>query len=320
MRGDASADASLASSLVDGELVVHSFTFIGFGELASTLAEGLAVRGVSDIRVYAPFRTDASLARAVDERLGRAGAKRAQTVADAVRDAEVVIAAVPASAAQAVADASASALARDALYVDVAPLVPARKREVAGRIDETGAAFVDAAVVGTAAADGFAVPILAAGPGAARFHAIARGLGMDVSLVDGPPGQAALVKLLRSVYLKARDALVLEMLLAARRVGVDDVILETFRGAGERAPFPELANRLVCGVAIHAERRADELESARDVLLDAGVEPVVASAAVARLRRLAALGLRSTFGGERPERLADVLAAIESRSPDDGLL
>ena len=49
-------------------------------------------------------------------------------------------------------------------------------------------------------------------------------LGLSVSTTDGPPGTAARVKLLRSVYLKGRDALIAEM-------GIADDDIDTLKQA-----------------------------------------------------------------------------------------
>lgn len=228
--------------------------------------------------------------------------------------AECVIAAVPAAAQLEVARALAPSLAAGALYVDPSPLAPEAKQEVERAV--AGASYVDAAILGTAAADGFRVPFLASGPGAARFRELVEPFGLVVTVLDAPTGAATRVKLLRSVYMKGRDALILEMLLAARRYGVEDALVESVKGSGEQVPFPDLARRVMTALAIFAERRADELDASAEVLRAAGVEPLVAEAGAERLRRLAALGLREHFAGERPEDVAAVLDAIEALASD----
>jgi Domain of unknown function (DUF1932) len=136
-------------------------------------------------------------------------------------------------------------------------------------------------------------------------------LGMDVSVIDGPPRRASLVKLLRSVYMKGRDALILEMLLAARRYGVEGAVLESIRGAGENVTFPELAKRVMTSLALYAGRRADELAASAAVVSAAGIDPLVTNGGSERLRRMGRLNLRDHFHGERPEDLVEVLAALE---------
>lgn len=281
---------------------------IGFGELGGTLADRFAEAGVADLRIFTRRPRDAEAARSLDARVAATGAAHAPTLEAAVAGADVVMAAVPASAAAKVATHCAPYLERSALYVDPTPLPPAAKQECAALL---GAGYVDAAVLGTVAADGHRVPILACGPGATAWEEAATKLGLNVSVIDAPPGGASLVKLLRSVYMKGRDALILEMLVAANRYGVEDAVVDSVNGSGEGVPFPALAKRVMCALAVHAERRAGELESSAAVLEDVDVEPLVTRAGADRLRWLAELGLRDRFHGQRPDDLDEVLRAIE---------
>ena len=116
--------------------------------------------------------------------------------------------------------------------------------------------------------------------------------------------------------MKGRDALILEMLVAANRHGVEDLVLETIRGSGEQVPFPALAERVICALAIHAGRRADELELSTELLRQVAVDPLVSQAGCRRLRWMAELRTREYFGTERPHDVHEVLNAISALSED----
>jgi 3-hydroxyisobutyrate dehydrogenase-like beta-hydroxyacid dehydrogenase len=134
-------------------------------------------------------------------------------------------------------------------------------------------------------------------------------------VLDGPAGTAARLKLVRSVFMKGRDALVLEMMLAARRLGVEDEVARSIAGPGEQVPFTELSERVLRALAVHAGRRAEELDSSAALLRELGVDPLVTEAGAERLRRLAATGLRERLGGERPPDGRATLDAAEEASP-----
>jgi 3-hydroxyisobutyrate dehydrogenase-like beta-hydroxyacid dehydrogenase len=293
----------------------HRFAFIGFGALAEAFAAGLREGGATDVVAYARPRADGAAAAALAARLAAAGVRARPSIAEALEGADVVVAAVPASAAAGVAHASTPHLRPQAVYVDPAPLSPAAKEALADSVAHVGAQYADVAVLGTVVVDRHRVPMLASGPGAARWAEAATAHGLRVSVLDGAPGRASLVKLLRSVYMKGRDALVLEMVLAARRHGVEDAVMASIGGPGEQVPFPELASRVLTSLAVYAERRAGELHAAAELVADAGVEPLVTVAGAERLRRLGALGLRESFGGERPDNLDTVLAAMDALAP-----
>jgi hypothetical protein len=111
--------------------------------------------------------------------------------------------------------------------------------------------------------------------------------------------------------MKGRDSLVLELLLVTRAYGLDDTVVQSIAGAKEQVPFRDLVKRVMCGLALHAERRADELAKSADMIEAVGIEPLVTRAGVERLQRFARLGLRERFAGDRPAALEDVLAAID---------
>ena len=84
--------------------------------------------------------------------------------------------------------------------------------------------------------------------------------------------------------MKGLAASAVESLQAAEAIGHDGLAREEIAAViGE--PFLE---RLVEGSRRHAVRRVDEMEAARDLLLELGVEPRIASASASLLAELAA--------------------------------
>jgi 3-hydroxyisobutyrate dehydrogenase-like beta-hydroxyacid dehydrogenase len=303
---------STASGGSEGDAAppLRSVAFVGFGSLAAALAPAVRGAGVASVRAWVRPRRGTAAAD-LHARLSEAGIEASASLEQAVAEAELVLAAVPAAAARAVAEECARAVSPGSVYVDPAPLPPAEKLGSSELLAAAGAFYVDAAVLGTVLTEGARVPILAAGPGADGFARLAASLGLRVDVIDGPAGQASLLKLIRSVYMKGRDALILEMLLAARHHGLEQAVIESIGGTGEQVPFSELASRAMCSLALYAERRADELGASADVLAAAGVEPLVTAAGEVRLRRLAELNLKTRLGGERPRDLREVFSLIE---------
>ncbi len=290
---------------------MRSASFIGYGEFAHALATGLSAAGV-ELQAYVRPRADSTAAQARLERMRSAGVLETDALPEALASADVVIAAVPSSAATAVVEACAGHLSAGQLYVDPSSALPVAKRHAADLVSRSGAEYVDVAVLGTVVTSGARVPMLAAGVGAERWQDEGRASGLNVTAIAGAAGDAALVKLLRSVYMKGRDALVLEMMLAARRHGVEESVLNSIGGPGEQVPFPSLAERVMCSLAVYAGRRADELADAASLVRDVGVEPLMAQAGESRLRLLAESGLAERFGGERPHDLAEVLGSLDA--------
>jgi 3-hydroxyisobutyrate dehydrogenase-like beta-hydroxyacid dehydrogenase len=296
-----------------------TFAFIGFGELGRPLAAALAGSDFK-VRAFSRSAVDPSRSAAFRAAAERAGVTVCPSITQALGGAQCVISVVPGATATSVARDCAGALEVDALYVDLSSAPPSAKEEASELVARAGARYVDGAVLGTVAVSAAAVPILVSGAGAEEWRELVAPVGLQVKAIDAPAGYAARVKLLRSVYMKGRDSLIVEMMLAAHRYGLADEVLDSIGGPGEQIPFRALVDRLMSGVAVHAERRTLELEASGDLIEQAGVSPLTVRAAAERLRRLAALELSSAFDGDRPAGAGPVLEAIEAHSSQGRML
>ncbi len=144
--------------------------------------------------------------------------------------------------------------------------------------------FADVALTGVVPSTGLATPALASGDGAERFAELFRPLGMPVDVVGPQPGDAAGLKLLRSVFMKGMAAAALESLAAARAAGAEERVYADIAAViGE-----PLLERLLSGSEAHASRRVDEMRAAAAYLEELGIDPRVASAAADLLEELSA--------------------------------
>jgi 3-hydroxyisobutyrate dehydrogenase-like beta-hydroxyacid dehydrogenase len=245
---------------------------LGLGEAGSRLASDLAAAGV-DVRGY-DHRVRAE-AR---------GVTRAPDPEAAVAGSDVVLSVNSAAVALEAAAAAVPALRRGAIFADLNTSSPDLKREVAALVEEAGARYADVALLGAVPAHGLGTPALASGAGAHAFAEAFAPLGMPVEVVSERPGDAATLKLLRSVFMKGLAAAVLESLEAADAAGQREWLERQVAGViGE-----PLLKRLVEGSLTHAGRRVDEMAAARELLLALGVEPRIASASESLLAELAA--------------------------------
>lgn len=246
-------------------------TVLGLGEAGGRLAADLVSAGV-EVHGY-----DLVTSRRPE------GVIHAEEPSAAVSGSTVVLVLTTASAALAAADAALSGLRPGVIYADLNTTSPALKRELAALVAGAGARFADVALLGPVPARGLGTPTLASGPGAQAFAEAFEPLGMPVEVVSDRPGDAAVLKLVRSVFMKGLAASALESLRAADAAG-HARWLEREIAAVVGVPLLE---RLVEGSRRHAARRVDEMEAARDLLLELGVEPRIAAASASVLAELA---------------------------------
>jgi 3-hydroxyisobutyrate dehydrogenase-like beta-hydroxyacid dehydrogenase len=245
---------------------------LGLGEAGSLLARDLLAAGV-EVRGHDP-----GPGRDVP------GLTRTSDAADAVAGSDAVLSVNTAAVALAAARAALPALSAATLYADLNTASPELKRELAEVIAAAGAAFADVALLGPVPPRGLCTPAIASGAGAEAFADLLGPLGMPVEVVSDRPGDAAALKLLRSVFMKGIAAAAIESLEGAEAAGhAEWVKREIAAVIGE-----PLLERLLAGSRAHAARRTDEMDAARDLLLELGVEARIATATAAVLADLAA--------------------------------
>jgi 3-hydroxyisobutyrate dehydrogenase-like beta-hydroxyacid dehydrogenase len=256
----------------EGPLSAPVVAVLGLGEAGGRLAADLVAAGV-EVRGYDPITASAP-----------EGVLQAGDAAAAVSESTVVLALTAAASALAAAESALPGLRAGAIYADLNTASPSLKQEIAGLVAPAGARFVDVALLGAVPAHGLRTPALASGPAAQTFADIFGALEMPVQVVSDRPGDAASRKLLRSVFMKGLAASALESLRAAEAAGHESWL------EGEIAAVigEPLLERLVEGSRRHAVRRVDEMEAARELLLELGVEPRIAEASTAILAQLAA--------------------------------
>jgi 3-hydroxyisobutyrate dehydrogenase-like beta-hydroxyacid dehydrogenase len=243
---------------------------LGLGEAGSRLAADLVAAGAR-VCGYDPLvgSTPDGVARGPDP---------SSTVAGS----DVVLGLTTAKAALEAATAALPSLAPGAIYADLNTARPALKRELATAVADAGGRFADVALLGSVPARGLGTPALASGGGAAAFAEALGPLGMPVDVVSMEAGDAAALKLLRSVFMKGLAASALESLAAAEVAGHAEWLEQQLADV----IGPTLLERLLEGSRVHAARRVDEMEAARELILELGVEPRIASASMALLAEL----------------------------------
>lgn len=245
---------------------------IGYGEVGRILAEDLAAQGhalaafdrkLGDPPAAAPLRAHAAAL----------GLRLADSAAQAVQDAELVVSAVTASQAVPVAEAVAPSLAAGAFVLDFNSASPGAKRQAAARVDAAGGRYVEGAVMTSVPPHRIRVPLLLGGPHAAALEPLLKGLGFAPKVASEQLGIASATKMCRSVVIKGLEAMVIEAFTAARHHGVEDEVIaslhETFPGIDWERQAAYFFQRVI----EHGRRRSEEVREVAVTVREAGLEP-----------------------------------------------
>lgn len=250
---------------------------LGLGEAGMIYARGLADRG-ADVVGFDPVVREAA-----------PGVSRAASVGDAVDGADLVLSLVGAAAAESVLSESLPRMTAAAAYADLNTGAPYDKRRLATRAVEAGIPFADVAVMAPVPRAGLETELFASGDGAEPVADALGSYGVPIRVVGSAAGDAAALKLVRSVFMKGLAGLVFESLTAAEKIGASAEVRAQI--ANELGPDGDaLVQRLLDGTRQHAARREHEMHDARAMLDDLGSPTWMTDGTLAWLHSLATAG------------------------------
>jgi 3-hydroxyisobutyrate dehydrogenase-like beta-hydroxyacid dehydrogenase len=250
---------------------------LGLGEAGAIYARGLAERGAEVV--------------GFDPRAPQTppGVTRAASVGDAVDGAQIVLSLVGASAAGGVLGEALPRMTAGATFADFNTGAPQQKRDLASHAAAAGVRFADVAVMAPVPRAGLATDLFASGDGAQVAAAGLGRYGVPMRVAGAAAGDAAGLKLVRSVFMKGLAGLVLESLAAAEQLGAAAEVRAQI--AAEFGPDGDaLVQRLLDGTRQHAARREHEMRDARALLDDLGTPTWMTDGTLAWLRSLIAVG------------------------------
>lgn len=286
--------------------------FIGFGEAAFNISIGLRDEGVSGIVAYDTMADQKPMRELIERRAVEAQVKLLPSPEDVARYADVVIISVPSSYTIDACRSIVNSLSRGQIYVDVSASTPEIKKQEWELIKDKGVLFSDSAMLGSLPLSRHKVPIIASGNGAQAFHDALTPYGMKIEVVSETPGVASAIKLVRSIFMKGLAALLFEMLDGAEAHNVSEYVINSIGTSLDGIPFKDHLNRLVSSTAIHAHRRAAELEGAIKMLEEANLCSVMTAAARKRHMMLERYEFDKLFIDRQPSDWKEIFSIIKN--------
>lgn len=289
--------------------------FIGFGEAGQAIASGLREIGVEHIAAWDILFPESSGTKL--KHAGEAmGARLAVSAADAVRDSDIIVAAVTAASSLEAAKSVAPHISRNPYYLDINSVSPGRKQETA-RLLEGTARYVDAAILAPIHPKRHQTPLLLAGPHAkAVMPLLMDELEMRGAIASDEVGAAAALKMIRSVMIKGIEALTAECFLAAQRAGIADEVAASLSNNYPALDWNKVIEYNLERMASHGIRRADEMEQVAATLTELGIAPLMATATVARQRELGEIGKQPSVKATLTEGRDAMLDAFTAVAKD----
>ena len=289
--------------------------FIGFGEAGQAIAGGLRDTGIEAVAAW-----DILFPAAEGARLKQAGetigARIANSAADAARGADIIVSAVTAASSLEAAKSVEPHLTGNPYFLDINSVSPGRKKDTE-KLLGAKARYVDVAILAPIYPARHQTPLLLAGPHAeAVMPLLIDELEMRGAIAGDEVGQAAGLKMIRSVMIKGIEALTLECFLAAKRAGIVAEVAASLKNNYPTLDWNKVIEYNIERMASHGVRRADEMDQVAETLRELGIDPLMASATSTRQREMGQIGKEPAVRRTLKEGSAAMLDAISSAAKD----
>ncbi len=203
---------------------------------------------------------------------------------------------VPAQAEHAALDL-ARAMAgsgRSLVYADCNAIAPQTVRNVGRIIEEAGGKFVDASIIGPPPVRSGFTRFYASGPAVNAFEEL-NAFGLDVRPVSEHTGEASAVKMCYAALTKGLTALSTELLVAAEKLGVSEILRQEFE-ASQAALYKRMENGLP-SMPERSRRWVGEMEEIAATFEHVGLTPKILEGAADMYRFVG----RTELADQNPE-------------------
>lgn len=282
--------------------------FIGFGEAAFHIANGLRSEGLTNIMAYDVNQDHEERGKIIRDRAKESGVVLANSLEDACNSARFIASLTSAGVAYSVAEGIIPNLKAGQVFIDMNSASPNLKESINNIKREEGVLVCDAAVMTTVPGKGHKVPILLSGDGAADFQLELSKYGMDLTDLKASIGGSSAIKMFRSVFMKGLPQLMIESMVPAAKFGVLDVLIDSLNESLVGKTIEDLSKTFIARTMVHAGRRSKEMADAVLTLEGMGYDASMSKGVQYKLEQLAEKNYVDIIG---PKGDMDFREAIE---------
>jgi 3-hydroxyisobutyrate dehydrogenase-like beta-hydroxyacid dehydrogenase len=286
------------------------FGFIGFGEVGRIFSQELHRKG-GEVLVYDVLLDQPEQAPLLQARISQAGAV-AGCLSHVAGQSEYLFSAVTTEVAKAAASSCSQYVKPGQSYIDLNSTSPSLKVDIGRIIEARGAEFLEGAVLGAVGATGANTRILLGGAKAQATADLLGRFGLNVSFYSTEIGKASTFKMLRSIFSKGIEALLLEMLVAGKRAGIEKDLWEDISQFMASKPFQLIASNWIQSHAVAHRRRYLEMVQVAETMQEIGIPALLTERTAAFFRRSVDQEMNVAFT-EKPASLFEVVDFIESK-------
>jgi 3-hydroxyisobutyrate dehydrogenase-like beta-hydroxyacid dehydrogenase len=284
--------------------------FVGFGEVASIFSKEMSNKG-AEIRIYDVLISQKGGLEIIKKRMLKDNIQIA-SLEEVIIKSDYIFSSVPSQFARDVAKECVKYLKPNKVYIDLNSTSPFIKIELSKIIQSTKAHFIEGAILGAVGIAGSKTHILVTGKKGKEVAEVFNKLGMNMSYYSPEIGKASMFKMLRSIFSKGLEALILECLIAGKKAGIEKDLWDDITNFMSKKPFDQIAANWIQTHVTAYERRYHEIVQVVETMKKIGVEPIMTSNTENFFRRSLSLGLKEAFP-EKPDSFEKVIDFISEK-------
>jgi 3-hydroxyisobutyrate dehydrogenase-like beta-hydroxyacid dehydrogenase len=285
--------------------------FIGFGEVASIFSKEMSNKG-AEIRVYDILISQKNGLEIIGNRILNNNIQ-INSLKEVIINSDYIISTVHSQFAKNVAKECAQYLKPNNFYIDLNSTSPFVKIEISRIIESSKADFVEGAILGAVGITGPKTHALTTGGKGKEVAEIFTNLGLNFSYYSPEIGKASMFKMLRSIFSKGIEAILLEFLIAGKKAGMEKDLWKDIISFLSEKSFDKIAANWMQTHALAYERRYHEITQVVETMKELGIEPIMTSGTQAFFRRSLSLGLKENFL-KKPDSFEEVIDFMEKKT------
>jgi 3-hydroxyisobutyrate dehydrogenase-like beta-hydroxyacid dehydrogenase len=274
--------------------------FIGFGEVGRTFSREMKDRGGEvyyfDVMDKDPEEGIVSL-----------------PLQDLIHKCNIILSTVNTHLAVAVAEKTVPYLTSGKTYADMNSTSASVKKRIAQIIEPSHASFIEGAILSAVGETGARSSILVSGERGEEFSRLMNDLGLiNLKYFSPKIGDASQVKMIRSIFSKGVECLLLEMLIAGKCAGVAEYLWKDIVDFMTKNSFEKVSENWIKTHPLACERRYHEMLQVLETLADLGVSPTMTQGTCDFFRRSVEAEMRALFS-VKPKSFWEVPNTMERR-------
>jgi 3-hydroxyisobutyrate dehydrogenase-like beta-hydroxyacid dehydrogenase len=284
--------------------------FIGFGEVGTVFSKAMRDAG-AEITVYDILLDQTDTAENMKKKILESGNKIGN-FQEVVTNSDYVLSTVITQVTKKVADDCAKYLNKGQIYVDLNSTSPSVKVDLNNIIAPTGADFVEGAILGAVGATGAKTRILTSGAKGQEVAETLNSYGLNVSYYSSEIGKASMFKMLRSIFSKGVEIILLEMMVAGKRAGIEKDLWEDICHFMASKPFDKIGSNWMASHAVAHGRRYYEMLQVVETMQEIEIQPIMTERTAEFFKQSLDMKMNEEFS-EKPDSFYEVVEFIENK-------